>query len=236
MKRYLFVMVISLISTLSHASDCVILLHGMGRSATSMNKMESQLESAGYTVWNKSYASTKEPIEDLALTHVQSGVDYCQTQQAESIHVVTHSLGGILIRVYLQDNLIKNLGKVVMLSPPNKGSEVADLLKDWKLYQWLTGPAGQSLGTEKTSIPNTLKAINAPIGIITGQHSSDPWFSVYIPGDDDGKVSVESAKLEEMHDFLVVDAGHTLIMRDSFVIQQTKTFLQEGKFNHTRNR
>lgn len=230
MKRYALILAMAFMSAAVHSSDCVILLHGMGRSALSMNKMAGKLEEANYITWNKSYASTRKPIKNLAFNHIQSGVDYCQTKKAKSIHVVTHSLGGILIRIYLQDYIIKKLGKIVMLSPPNKGSEVADLLKDWKLYQWMTGPAGQVLGTNSTSIPNSLKPIEAPIGIITGKRSSDPWFSPFIPGDDDGKVSVESAKLKEMIDFLVVDVGHTFIMRDAFVIEQTKTFLSLGKF------
>lgn len=231
MRKYLFIISVALISTTAQASDCIILLHGMGRSAFSMNKMEKELEKANYIVWNKSYASTKKSIKELAEGHIPLGLNYCQDQQADTIHFVTHSLGGILIRSYLQKNTINQLGKIVMLSPPNKGSEVTDLLKDWKLYQWATGPAGQSLGTEATSIPNSLTPVKAPIGIITGKRSSDPWFSPVIPGDDDGKVSVESAKLEEMTDFLVVDAGHTLIMRNSFVIKQIQYFLSQGRFD-----
>ncbi len=107
---------------------------------------------------------------------------------------------------------------------------MVDLLKNWSLYQWMTGPAGQVLGTEPTSVPNSLGPIKAPIGIITGKQSSDPWFSPFIPGDDDGKVSVESAKLEEMADFLVIDSGHTFIMRNAFVIEKTKLFLNQGTF------
>ena len=114
---------------------------------------------------------------------------------------------------------------------PNKGSEVADYLKDTKLYQWVTGPAGQQLGTNSDSLPNRLEAIDATIGVITGKNTSDPWFSPLIPGKDDGKVSVESAKLDEMSDFLVVESGHTFIMRNRLVINQIKYFLKNGKFN-----
>ena len=229
-KKHLLIIVAALISTSVQANDCVILLHGMGRTATSMNKVEKALEKVGYKIWNKTYASTEKPIKELAENHISLGLNYCKKQQAESIHIVTHSLGGILIRVYLQNNTIHNLGKIVMLSPPNKGSEVADLLKDWKLYQWMTGPAGQALGTTPNSTPNSLKPIKAPIGIITGKRSSDPWFSPFIPGDDDGKVSVESAKLKEMTGFLVVDAGHTFIMHNTIVIEQIKQFLAQGRF------
>ncbi len=210
--------------------ECVIVLHGMGRTKFAMRKVEKELAGAGYTVWNQSYPSTEKPIETLAAEHISKGLQFCRRAQAEKIHFVTHSLGGILVRYYLQDNTIENLDKIVMLSPPNSGSEIADNLKDLKLYQWMMGPAGQQLGTDANSLPNTLDKIDATVGIITGKSSSDPWFSPFIPGEDDGKVSVKSARLEEMTDFLVVEAGHTFIMSNRSVLEQIRHFLKRGTF------
>ena len=210
--------------------ECVIVLHGMGRTKYAMRGVEKELTDAGYRVWNESYPSTKEPIEKLSLEHISKGLGYCRRVGARKVHFVTHSLGGILVRYYLQDNTIDNLGNIVMLSPPNSGSEVADSLKDIKLYQWITGPAGQQLGTGADSLPNTLHRIDATVGIITGKSTSDPWFSPIIPGEDDGKVSVKSARLEEMSDFLVVEAGHTFIMSNRSVLEQICYFLKKGTF------
>jgi hypothetical protein len=75
-----------------------------------------------------------------------------------------------------------------------------------------------------------MKAIDACVGIITGNKTFDPWFSPLIPGEDDGKVSVESAKLQEMSDFLVVGSSHAFIMRNTSVIDQIKYFLKYGTF------
>jgi triacylglycerol lipase len=210
--------------------ECVIILHGLGRTKLAMRKVENELAAEGYTVWNRSYPSTKKPIELLAEEHISKGLQFCRRAQAEKIHFVTHSLGGILVRYYLQDKTIANLDKIVMLSPPNSGSEIADNLKDLKLYQWMMGPAGQQLGTDANSLPNTLRRIEATVGIITGNSTSDPWFSPFIPGEDDGKVSVESARLEEMTDFLVVEAGHTFIMSNRSVLEQIRYFLKKGTF------
>jgi len=210
--------------------ECVIVLHGMGRTKYAMRKVEQKLREEGYTVWNQSYPSTKKSIEDLANEHISKGLQVCRRAGARKIHFVTHSLGGILVRYYLQDNAIDKLDKIVMLSPPNKGSEIADNLRDLKVYQWMMGPAGQQLGTDAKSLPNTLDKIDATVGIITGKSSSDPWFSPFIPGEDDGKVSVRSAKLEEMTDFLVVEAGHTFIMSNRSVLEQIQHFLREGVF------
>lgn len=214
-----------------NSEECIVILHGLGRTQFSMRKIESRLLQEGYKVTNESYSSTDETITDLARLGVGSGVKYCAKQKARKLHFVTHSLGGILVRSYLQDHTIKNLGRIVMLAPPNKGSEVVDVLREYKVYNMAMGPAGQALGTAADSLPNQLEGIAGEIGVIAGNFSSDPWFSPLIPGDDDGKVSVEHTKLDEMKDFWVVDSGHTFIMRNDDVIEQVVFFLREGHFN-----
>ena len=213
-------------------SSCVVLLHGLGRSGDSMRKIADSLTKSGYIVWNQSYPSRDKPISELAQAAIEPAVNFCRDKKVKQIHFVTHSLGGILVRYYLQDHQIESLGRIVMLSPPNKGSEIVDELKQLKIYQLFTGPAGQQLGTDVNSLPNSLRPIAGEIGIIIGNSSSDPWFSWLIPGEDDGKVSVERARLDEMKDFLIVEEGHTFIMRKQSVIEQVKAFLASGQFNH----
>jgi pimeloyl-ACP methyl ester carboxylesterase len=210
--------------------ECVIVLHGLGRTAFSMSLIEEALISENYLVWNEGYPSTSGDIKELSATAITDGLGFCNQNKTEIVHFVTHSLGGILVRQYLQHHTISNLGRVVMLSPPNHGSEVVDLLKDYTIYQFVLGPAAQQLGTDKDSLTEQLGPVKGEIGIITGVSSSDPWFSPVIPGDDDGKVSVESAKLDEMSDFMTVPNGHTFIMRDETVIKQILHFLKEGMF------
>ncbi len=210
--------------------ECVIVLHGLGRTKNSMNRIEKSLVKDNYTVWNKSYPSTSENIEKLSIEHIEKGLAFCKEIKADTIHFVTHSLGGIMVRYYLQEHKIDNLGKVVMLSPPNNGSEVADFLNDVYVYKLAMGPAGQQLGTDSKSLPKSMMPVDAKIGIITGNKTLDPWFSPLIPGADDGKVSVESAKLQEMSDFLVVGNSHAFIIRNTPVIDQIKYFLKHGIF------
>ncbi|MEE9447435.1 MAG: hypothetical protein V3V09_05720 [Arenicellales bacterium] len=209
---------------------CVVILHGMGRTHHSMGKIQTHLEQAGYAVSNASYPSTTEPIETLTELAVGQGIKHCQQLNAPVIHFVTHSLGGILVRAYLQDHVLSELGKIIMLAPPNHGSEIVDVLKDYRVYHYAMGPAGQALSTSNNSLPNQLKPIQGEIGIIAGNYTSDPWFSPLIPGEDDGKVSVESAKLDEMQDFWVIDSGHSFIMRNTQVIEQIVYFLKHGRF------
>ena len=211
--------------------ECVIVLHGMGRTRMSMGLIEEALKEAGYRVWNAGYPSRSAPIETLAVDAISKGLAYCRQPASRKIHFVTHSLGGILVRYYLQDHDISELGRIVMLSPPNHGSEVVDALHDNYFYQSVMGPAGLQIGTDEHSLPNALHSIPGDIGVITGNSTSDPWFSPLIPGEDDGKVSVERAKLDEMRDFLVVGNGHTFIMRDDVVIRQILYFLKNGNFD-----
>jgi pimeloyl-ACP methyl ester carboxylesterase len=213
-------------------SECVILLHGLGRTENSMDKMASGLKQAGFLPINMDYPSTKHPIEVLAEKTIPEGLERCRQEGADTVHAVTHSMGGLLLRYYLTQHTIPQLGKVVMLSPPNQGSEAADLLQDVPLYQWLNGPAGQQLGTDPNSLPAALGPVNFPLGVITGSRSGifDFWLSSSIPGTDDGKVSVERAKVDGMAGFLVLPYSHTFIMQKKEVIEQTIYFLRNGEF------
>jgi hypothetical protein len=211
------------------AGECVVVLHGMGRTAVSMRKLENFLGESGYRVVNRGYPSTSKTVEEIAGTSVPEAIAECGERPAK-IHFVTHSLGGIVTRYYLQSQEIPQGSRIVMLSPPNKGSEIADRFHDAAWYQWLTGPPGQQLKTDADSLPNRLQPIAYETGIITGRSTLEPWFSRLIPGEDDGKVSVASARLDEMKDFLVVDHGHTFIMSSEDVLQQVLYFLRNGKF------
>ena len=212
-------------------SACVFLLHGMGRSSRSMNKMARRLADQGYVVNNLGYPSTKADIEAINDDVLAPAVDRCRKNHpGVPIHFVTHSLGGIVVRHYLQTHNLPQGSRVIMLSPPNQGSEIADLLKNFFLYRRIMGPAGQQLGTDEDSVPNRLGPVAVPVGVITGDRSLEPWFSIKIPGPDDGKVSVARARLEEMADFRVVHRTHGFIMNAPEVIEQTVYFIENGRF------
>jgi len=195
-----------------------------------MSKMASALRTEGYTVHNKTYPSGKYVIKKLAEQHIPAAVEFCRKEGNKKIHFVTHSLGGILLRQYLANNTLEEAGRVVMLSPPNQGSEVAEVLKKSKFFRFAIGPALSELGTGPESAPLNLPALEQETGIITGCRTSDPWFKWVFPGPNDGKVSVERARLAGMKGFLVVRLGHTFIMNSPEVIRQTIFFLKNGRF------
>jgi pimeloyl-ACP methyl ester carboxylesterase len=210
--------------------ECVILLHGLGRTARSMADLEQALTAQGFDTWDRSYPSTTRDIASLSRLAIEPAVAYCASSRRT--HFVTHSLGGILVRQYLQSHPLS--GRVVMLSPPNHGSEITDLMADLPLLDKLLGPAVLQLGTGPASVPNRLPPLDpgtaARIGVITGNRTADPWFSGLIKGADDGKVSVASAQLARETGFLTVPYGHTFLMKYRPVIQQVLYFLANGRF------
>lgn len=217
-----------LVAPPTQAAECVVLLHGLARTSASMEKLADTFKEAGYAVSNLDYPSRKYPIENLAPLAVEAGLSQCLSDSV--IHFVTHSLGGILIRYYLEQENIPNLGHVVMLAPPNKGSGVVDKLRNFPGFKVINGPAGMQLGTGEDSIPSQLGPVDYEVGIIAGSKTFNPILSLYLKNPDDGKVSVENTKVEGMTDFVVVPHSHPFIMKAEIVISQTVSFIRTGRF------
>ncbi len=211
----------------------VVLLHGLCRTSRSMATMERALTRAGYTVLNMSYPSRAAKVEKLADDTIGKAVADCQRNGATKIDFVTQSLGGILVRSYLARHAIPALGRVIMLAPPNQGSEVVDKLGWCFIFKMINGPAGNELGSSENSLPNTLGPANFSAGIIAGDRSINWINSLLIPGRNDGKVSVERTKVAGMTDHIVIHATHPFIMRNREAIRQTIQFLRTGGFDHT---
>ncbi len=210
--------------------ECVILLHGLARSASSMEALADELSKANYLVSNVDYPSREKPIEKLAPLAIKKGLSLCRKKATSKINFVTHSLGGILVRLYLKTNKLEDLGRVVMLGPPNKGSEVVDNLKNVPGFELLNGPAGQQLGTKLSDVPLSLGPVNFELGVIAGTQSINLLLSTMLPNPDDGKVSVESTKVKGMSDFIAIPTTHPFMMKNEMVIKQVIHFLKEGYF------
>lgn len=211
-------------------NEHVILVHGLARSPNTMEPMALTLQDAGYQTTILSYPSRHQSIRNLADEHLAPAIQDCRKKGASKIHLVTHSLGGIIVRDYLSRHKVKELGRVVMLAPPNQGSEVVDRIGHWKTFKAINGPAGGQLGTAKSSPPKALGPVTYPVGIIAGDRSINPINSCMIKGSDDGKVSIENTKVEGMTDHIVLHRTHPMIMKRQETITLTIRFLQLGQF------
>lgn len=194
-------------------------------SSASMDVLGRVLERDGYAVRVVDYPSTQANIETLAEQHLAPVFSTCLDG---NIHVVTHSMGAILLRHLLAKEYPNRLGRVVMMGPSNHGSALVDTLGDLALFEWMNGEVGMQLGP--AGIVQTWPDVDFELGVIAGASSLNSVFSAILPGKDDGKVTVASTKLNGMDDHIVLPISHTFMMQSPLALAQARQLLKKGRF------
>ncbi len=215
--------------TFLHASSAVILLHGIQGTSKDMSNITDTLHARGYKTFNLNYPSTSYRIEELSDNFLGPQFLDIATRN-DTIHFVAHSMGAIIIRYFLQRHPDFLAGKIVMIGPPNNGSELTEAFHDLKFYQKRYGPAGAQIGLEmetELKLPHTLPPNT---GIIAGTRTMFFVFSWILPGEDDGKVTHKNMKLDGYSDFITVPYHHDQITYKKKVCNLVHKFIKTGKF------
>lgn len=245
-KRWIPLVLMLLLASPAPAArppDTVVVMHGLLMGGWIMTRIECALEEEGYRVVNLSYSSRTMPLEEIATRWLPEQLEKHdvlldrESANGAAVHFVTHSMGGIIVRLWLRDcGVPASLERVVMLAPPNQGAPLVDLIGDWRIFGIITGVNGRRLGTDEDSLPQQLGPWpdGPELGIITGDNPLIP-FSGWLTGSPtDGQVPVARSKLEGMADHIVLPYSHTSIVLRREPIQQAIHFLQHGAFDPTR--
>ena len=217
------------IPLLPGGDETVIVVHGFARRAGSMEKLAEHIHQAGYEVRNIEYSSIQKSLDEVQSDVFEKFDQYIFSNPGRKIHFVGHSLGGLLVRAYLDRKSLKNLGSVVLMGVPNKGSALVNEYEERWYFSWL-GPVLSELRVDDSQFLKKLKAPYYKVGVIAGSKPYSRFSDSSLEGAHDGMVSVESAQLEGMSDFILIDVNHSRMKRDHRVIDQVVYFLKHARF------
>ncbi len=211
----------------------VVVVHGIIRSSKSFSRMRAQLEEDGYTVVGFDYPSTRVTIQESAeyLHRMLGSLD-----GVTEINLVVHSMGGLLVRTYLQEHQDPRIKRMVMLGVPNHGANMANIMQSNPLFRLFFGPAGQQLVHDPEGFIAGLPTPRFEFAIIAGARGIEGGWNPLIDGDDDGTVELTNTYLPGAADFMTVCGMHSFLMDREDVIAATRCFLQSGALRPTGDR
>ncbi len=212
--------------------EVVFLLHGILRRAGAMRPIEDSLRKKGYRVVNFGYRSRSESIGDIADSLADRVKRLMEEEPVTGISFVTHSMGSIVVRYCLAHYREIPVKRFIMIAPPNRGSIMASYLKRWLPYRLILGRAVEELARSSESLVSRLPEPRGEFGVIAGGTGASTGMNPFIPGDDDGTVSVEETRLSGMTDFIQVRGQHSTLLFQRRVIANVFSFLEDGRFLH----
>lgn len=211
-------------STGVRGREAVVLVHGLWMKGPEMFLLRRRLRKAGYAVHQFSYRTVAHELGDNARQLQQ----FVQRLEAETVHFVAHSLGGLVVRRLFHDVPGQRPGRIVTLGTPHSGSYVADRLSRSGLFRRLLGCSLCPLRGElyPWSAVRELGSIGGTLSVGVG------WLVRDLPKPNDGTVSVEETRLPGMSDHLLVHTSHMAMLVSKTVAEQTLYFLRHGRFLH----
>lgn len=206
----------------------VLLLHAAVVNRTTLFLLAKRLSAMGFVVHNPAYPNRIRDIAGCA-AHVLPLFSRLAEESQGPVHVVGHSMGGLVARRLLTLFQPENFGRVVTLGAPHRGSPLADMLRHQGFYQDLFGPAGQEL---ITGLPITWAGPWPPpydIGLLAGTIPIGPG-TLFISWESDGTVLHTSSQPPGGTDYIRVPATHTTLPLLKRTAVRVARFLTTGRF------
>ncbi len=229
--KYITICLLSLVCMVQ-GKETVYVLHGYLSHPIAMHGTVKEIERHGFDVVNYGYNSVTLDIRDIATQLKQQLRSY---GSMDTIHFVTHSMGGLVVRALVQqsrnDTLMPVIDRIVMLTPPNKGSELADFFSQIRVLDWILGPNLDNMTTDTGALWHTLSKMQEQrVGIIAGMSFRDARFSPIMECPHDGKVTVSRAMLNRGEDRIIVKQNHRQVLFSTQIRKKIVSYLTTGSF------
>ncbi len=203
----------------------IILVHGFYRDKTDMSYLDMELNSLGYETFVVNLPTTFGSFEEI----VDSFSSQLKSLKNEELSFVAHSMGGLVVREYINANYELNIKKCVFIATPHHGSELADIAKSIPLFASVFKPI-EKLKTINKCTPFQNKTFD--LGLIAGNNNKDILGRLFMSNQSDGRVSVASVKTDDTDDFIVLPFDHDSIHKKQDTLKQVVSFLETSKFKH----
>ncbi|MDD4149333.1 MAG: hypothetical protein PHE33_04835 [Bacteroidales bacterium] len=231
MKRLIILILLIVVCYNGFAQYKVFLLHGYANPKSIMRKIDKDLRKGGFNTENYAYSSIYRDLDTIGKNLYLDIIK----QNLDSVSFVTHSMGGLVVRAMLKysgtDDDFPFIYRIVMISPPNQGADIADFLKSYAILRPLLGPNVEKMETDSASYTNQLPIpCNIEIGIIIGKRGKKKGYNLLIEGDNDGLIKPENTLLGNEKDTISLELDHlSLIFRKKSRTKVIK-FMKTGHF------
>ena len=241
----------------------LVLLHGIYGKSSDMESIAQNFKD-NYRIINIQYPTTKETAEEISDLYIEPNIENIKEQifsenfhkkienqyyeitensnkinknfnQNIKINFVAHSMGTGILRYYLKENPLENLGKVVFISPPSHGSHLADVPFVDKLPSML-GKVVPQFSTKKDSFVNQLGEPDYDYMILIGNKTNNPLYSMIIRGKDDGMVPLKTAKMKSDNFKIIENTTHTSILKDKRTMKEISEFFKSSDLNKEKEK
>lgn len=222
-------------STLGYSSQKVYLIHGYGSSTLLLNSIENYLKKNGFVTVNYSYSSIRDDIRKTG----HDLYDRIKQDRIDTVSFVTHSMGALIMRALLtysiKDSSFPVIYRIVMITPPNHGTELADFFSSSALFKFFLGPNVENMRTDSNSLANRLPVpLKSQVGIIAGERDDSTGYNPFIKGNNDGYLTPDEAKLSVEKDFRIIYQSHTMITQSREARRLVLSFLKHGTFGRKK--